>query len=136
MTKGTLLACAGAIAVLLAPQAQAAPKKLRPVAAPQKANAGKWMGTRPVAIASGEVRVPSPEEASDLAASLKGMLDRSGAGTTPLARADGAPQISLESQFGSVVLTRPTAEGGFETRCVTTFEGATTFLGLVPVEEK
>ena len=136
MTKGRLVACAGALAVALAPWADAAPKKLRPVAAPQKKDAGKWMGTQPLAMPSGDVRVPTAEEATDLAATLKGMLDRSGAGTRPTTRPDGALQVTLESQFGSVVLARPTADGGLESRCVTSFAEATAFLGLLAAEEK
>lgn len=122
MVQRRLVALAAALVLGVAPSAQAASKKVRPVAAPEKKDAGKWIGTRPVAMASGDVRVPSLEEASDLAASLKGMLDRSGAGTTAATRADGTRQVTLESQFGSVVLARPTADGGLETRCVTSFD--------------
>ena len=136
MTKGRVLAYSAALAMALAPWAEAAPKKLRPIAAPQKKDAGKWVGTRPIAMSAGDVRVPTAEEATDLAASLKGMLDRTGTGTTPATRPDGSLQITLESQFGSVLLTRPAADGAFETRCVTSFEEATAFLGLIAAEEK
>jgi len=136
MIRRTTIVLATALAVGLAPTVLAAQKKVRPIAAPEKKDAGRWIGTRPVTVASGQVRVPTPDEASDLAASLKGMLDRSGAGTTTITRPDGARQITLESQFGSVVLARPTADGGFESRCVTSFDEAMAFLGLVVAEEQ
>jgi hypothetical protein len=133
MPNRKALMLAGLLVVGLGPAAEAAGAR-RIVSAPAKKDAGKWIGTRPIAVASGEVRMPSPGEATDLAASLKGMLDRSGAGTSMATRPDGTRQLNLESLFGSVVLTRPTEDGGVETRCVTTFEEATSFLGLAPAE--
>lgn len=135
MTKRSVLVLAAALAVGLGPSAEAAAKRVRTMPALQKKDAGTWVGTRAITAASGEVRVPTTEEATALAASLKGMLDRSGAGVTTAKRKNGTRMATLDATYGSVVLTRPTSDGGVETRCVTTFEEAVAFLGLASAQE-
>ncbi|HEX2268684.1 MAG TPA: hypothetical protein VHH35_04080, partial [Pyrinomonadaceae bacterium] len=43
----------------------------------------------------------------------------------------GAIVADLEGGFGGVMLARPSDDGGWETRCVFTFEEGTEFLGIV-----
>ena len=50
---------------------------------------------------------------------------------TSTARNTGGDTAKLDKDFAGVMLARPKADGGFETRCVFTFAEGAEFLGLV-----
>ena len=45
--------------------------------------------------------------------------------------ANGTKAVNIDGRFQSVMLARPNEDGTSELRCVTTFEEAAEFLGLV-----
>jgi hypothetical protein len=79
---------------------------------------------------TGSLRKPTPQETADLVRSLKTMTNRSGEGLKVTSTSNGGEMMDLDGQFQMVVLARPTAEGGYETLCVSTFEEGAEFLGL------
>lgn len=79
---------------------------------------------------TGSLRKPTPQETADLVRSLKTMTKRSGEGLKVTSASNGGQMMDLDGQFQMVVLARPTAEGGTETLCVSTFEEGADFLGL------
>jgi hypothetical protein len=93
-----------------------------------------WIGVRAIQVdaGTGQLRVPTPAEATELAASLRAMLHRSGADVRTEQRSDGMRQAHLHGRFLNVVLSRPGANGTTETFCATSFDEATSFLGLRP----
>jgi hypothetical protein len=103
-------------------------------AAPASQERQTWVGDLPIQRdrATGQLRTPTRAEAQSLVVFLRGTLDRSGQALTESARTDGIRQIHLQGKFGGVVLARPLADGSVETRCVTSFQEATAFLGLRP----
>lgn len=128
-----------ALAGFAAGAAVAAPpeKRLRPVPPGAAVTESRpWKGVLEIKVdaKTGQRRLPTGEEATALAGSLRGMLSRSTEGLSTVARPDGGRQVSLQGRFASVVLNRPGAGGANEVRCVTTFEEAVQFLGLVPAD--
>jgi hypothetical protein len=123
-----------AASIATAPMGEAAStRRVRPrPQAPAAAETKAWRGDRAIAIDGKTVRKPTPDEARALAGSLRAMLNRSSEGLEATSRADGVRQVSLQGRFSNVVLARPLPDGTMETRCVTTFEEATAFLGLSP----
>ena len=93
-----------------------------------------YTATRAIAMdsATGKYRTPNGAEIKALVAELK-TLTRQPVATamTSTAHKTGGITAKLDKAFGGVVLARPKADGGIETRCVFTFEEGAEFLGLV-----
>lgn len=135
------LACAAVIAAGPVTAAWAAPaeqdaqarrravERRRPVA-----EKTPWVGERAIRVdeRTGQLRRPTRAEATELAASLRAMLDRSGQGVRTELRSDGMRQAHLHGRLSNVVLSRPLADGTNETLCVNSFEEAIAFMGLRP----
>jgi hypothetical protein len=135
------LACAAVIGAGSATAAWAAPaepsaqarrravERRRPVA-----EKTPWIGMRAIRVdeRTGQLRRPTRAEATELAASLRALLDRSGASVRSELRSDGMRQAHLHGRFSNVVLSRPLADGTSETLCVNSFEEAIAFMGLRP----
>jgi len=104
-----------------------------PPAAAQGRGPGKWVATKKIRVdeRSGQLRVPTAAETAELVASLEQMIDRSGEGVATTSGPGGASMAAVDTGFLGVVLSRPTEDGGVETRCVLTMEEAADFLGLV-----
>ena len=102
--------------------------------APAVAETRAWRGNRAITVdaKTGVIRKPTADEARALVSSLRTMLNRSTEGLVATNRADGVRQVSLQGRFSNVVLARPRADGTMETRCVSSFDEATDFLGLTP----
>jgi len=81
---------------------------------------------------TGKLRMPTPEEISEMIASLSSLTNRSSEGLTATTHPDGTKQVNLKGRFSSVVIARPNADGSMETRCVATMDEATAFLSLRP----
>lgn len=95
---------------------------------------GKYKATRAITVdsASGKLRKPNAAEIDKLVADLKAMTRQPVVKEmTSTARNTGGQTAKLDKDFGGVMLARPKADGGFETRCVFTFEEGAEFLGLV-----
>jgi hypothetical protein len=104
-----------------------------PKAAPQSQAGKTYVPTREITVdkQTGKVRKPTAEETQELVASLSSMLSRSTEGLTARTLPDGARQVTLEGRFAPVAIARPRADGTMEVRCVTSFDEAADFLGLV-----
>jgi hypothetical protein len=101
---------------------------------PPVAEKTAWIGERAIQLdeRSGRYRVPTRAEATELAAALRSLLERSGASVATETRSDGVRQAHLHGRFANVVLSRPRTDGTTETLCVSSFAEATAFLGLRP----
>lgn len=104
-----------------------------PKAAPQSGSAKTYVPTREITVdkQTGQVRKPTADETRELVDQLRAMTSRSTEGLAAKTLADGTKQVTLEGRFAPVALARPRADGTMEVKCVTTFEDATEFLGLV-----
>jgi hypothetical protein len=85
---------------------------------------------------SGVWRKPTAEETVELVRTLKQLTRRSLEAAQVTTAADGTQKADLAGGFNQVILARPTAEGGTQILCVSTFDEAAEFLGLrvVPKE--
>jgi hypothetical protein len=90
----------------------------------------RWVATRAIYAdgTTGRVRKPNTAETALLVRTLQNMTQRSAASRFSVS-SDGVRQASNGESY--IVLSRPTEEGGTETLCVSTFEEAAAFLGLV-----
>jgi hypothetical protein len=93
-----------------------------------------WVGDLPIQFdkATRTRRRPTKQEAGQLVTWLRQALDRSGRGLASTEKEDGTRQVTVQGRFGGVVVARALPDGTMETRCVSTFEEATAFLGLRP----
>jgi hypothetical protein len=80
---------------------------------------------------TGQARKPTAEETQQLVASLSTMLSPSTDGLQAKTLSDGTRQVTLEGRFAPVAIARAKEDGTMEVRCVTSFEEAIDFLGLV-----
>jgi len=117
------------IVALSAPQTDA-------MAAQQgRANAGKkkYVATLEITVdkKSGKLRKPTEAETETLVATLTTLTNRSTEGLRQVERPGGATVVNLEGRFAPVMLSRPNPDGTSEVKCVTSFEEAADFLGLV-----
>jgi hypothetical protein len=119
----SIAACALAIATMVSPPA---------VAQQRQGNGKKYVATRDITVdrQTGQLRKPTAEETEALVAQLTAMTNQSAEGLQQIAAANGV-FVDLEDRFQSTVLARPNPDGTSEVRCVTTFEEAAEFLGLV-----
>jgi hypothetical protein len=92
-----------------------------------------YVPTREITVdqQTGQVRKPTAEETQQLVASLSSMLNPSTDGLTGRTLSDGTRQVTLEGRLAPVAIARPREDGTMEVRCVTSFEEALDFLGLV-----
>jgi energy-converting hydrogenase Eha subunit F len=104
-----------------------------PKPAPQSQPAKTYAPTREITVdkQTGKVRKPTAAETQELVATLSSMLSRSTEGLTARTLPDGARQVTLEGRLAPVAIARPRADGTMEVRCVTSFDEAAEFLGLV-----
>ena len=103
-------------------------------AAQQNAPKGKkYIATRAIAVdaQTGTLRLPTPQETQALVDSLVEMTNRSAEGLQVTTLANGVKTVNIDGRFQSVMLSRPKEDGTSEMLCVTTFEEAAAFLGLV-----
>jgi hypothetical protein len=109
--------------VLASPQAQAS-----------QARAKKYVATRAITLdkQTGAVRMPTAAETQELVDNLVALLDRSSEGLAEVPLPSGGVAVNLEGRYAPAMLARPNADGTTEVRCVTTFEEAADFLGLIP----
>jgi len=119
----SIAACALAIATMASPLA---------LAQQRQGNGKKYVATRDITVdkQTGQLRRPTVEETEALVAQLTVMTNQSTEGLREVSGANGV-FVGLEDRFQSVVVARPNADGTSELRCVTTFDEAAEFLGLV-----
>lgn len=93
----------------------------------------KYVATRPIKVdqQTGTLRLPTAEETQELVDSLVEMTNRSTDGLQVKTLGNGTKAVDIDGRFQSVMLARPNEDGMWEMRCVTTFEEATEFLGIV-----
>jgi hypothetical protein len=93
----------------------------------------QYKATRAITVdqQTGALRVPTAQETQELVDGLETMTNRSTVGLQPATHPNGTKAVNLQGRFQSVILARPNPDGTSETRCVTTFEEAADFLGLV-----
>jgi len=93
----------------------------------------KYVSTRPIKVdqQTGTLRLPTPQETQELVDSLIEMTNRSTEGLQVRTLANGTKTVDIDGRFQSVILARPNDDGIWEMKCVTTFDEATEFLGIV-----
>jgi len=98
----------------------------------RQGNGKKYVATRDITVdkQTGQLRKPTAEETETLVAQLTAMTNQSAEGLQQTSGTNGV-FVDLQDRFQSTVLARPNPDGTSELRCVTTFEEAAEFLGLV-----
>jgi hypothetical protein len=93
----------------------------------------KYIATLQITVdqQTGALRVPTEQETQELVDRLSVLTNRSTEGLQATALSSGAVAVNLEGRFESVMLVRPNADGTSEVRCVTSFDEAADFLGLI-----
>jgi hypothetical protein len=125
MTSARLLAAALSLALVFAwSQASAQDNQRRNK---------KYVATRAITVdpQTGTLRLPTPQETQELVDSLVEMTNRSMDGLEVRTLANGTKSVDIDGRFQSVMLARPSEDGTWEMKCVTTFDEATEFLGIV-----
>lgn len=127
MSKGTVIVSMFSVVLLCSWASTAAAQQNQPQ---QKK---RYTATRAIVVdsQSGELRMPTAQETQELVDSLVVLTNRSAEGLQITTLPNGARAVNLENRFQSVMLARPNPDGTSETRCVTTFDEAADFLGLV-----
>jgi len=99
----------------------------------QRRSNKKYVATRPIKVdqQTGTLRLPTPQETQELVDSLVEMTNRSTDGLQITTLANGTKSVDIDGRFQSVMLARPSEDGTWEMKCVTTFDEATEFLGIV-----
>ncbi len=126
-----------AVAVGIAVAAVAVASMAQPEAMAQqgRANAGKkkYVATLEITVdkKSGKLRKPTAAETEELVATLTTLTNRSTEGLKQVALPGGGTAVNLEGRFAPVILSKPNPDGTSEVKCVTSFEEAADFLGLV-----
>ncbi len=103
---------------------------------PASARARKYRATSPIVRdqATGQRRVPTEAEVTQLVASLSTLTQRT-EDLPEVTTARGGVSIDLAGGYNGVVLGRVNEDGSLETLCVFTFDEGVAFLGLEPVIE-
>ncbi len=95
--------------------------------------AKKYTATREITIdnQTGALRLPTAQETQTLVDRLIALTNQSTDGLQVSSLPNGAAVVNLDGRFAPVMLARPNPDGSSEVRCVTSFEEAADFLGLV-----
>jgi hypothetical protein len=93
----------------------------------------KYVATLDITVdkESGKLRKPTPAETEELVATRTTLTSRSTDGLKQTALSGGGTAVNLEGRFAPVMLWKPNPDGTNEVKCVTSFEEAADFLGLV-----
>lgn len=97
-------------------------------------NQGKsYKATRDITVdkVTGQLRKPDAKETAELVSTLIAMTRQPDGTQQSTALPAGGHAMSLDGGFQGVILARPNPDGGYETKCVFTFEEGAEFLGLV-----
>ena len=86
----------------------------------------------PVDSQNGQIKPLTPEEAKRLAASLKGMLNKSTEGLVEEHNHDGSVSLDLKDRFQHVVVARVNKDGTVSKSCVDNPRAAANFFGIDP----
>ena len=81
---------------------------------------------------SGQIKPLTPEEAKRLAASLKGMLNKSTEGLVEEHNHDGSVSVDLQGRFQHVAVARVNKDGSISQSCVDNPKAAANFFGIDP----
>ena len=81
---------------------------------------------------TGQIKPLTPEEAKRLAASLKGMLNKSTEGLVEEHNHDGSVSIDLKGRFQHVAVARVNQDGTVSQSCVDNPKAAANFFGIDP----
>ena len=81
---------------------------------------------------TGQIKPLTPEEAKRLAASLKGMLNKSTEGLAEEHNHDGSVSIDLKGRFQHVAVARMNRDGTVTKSCVDNPQAAANFFGIDP----
>ena len=81
---------------------------------------------------TGKLKPLTPQEAEELAAGLKKMLNKSAEGLTEVQKADGSTTMDFEGRFQHVVVAREREDGTLSMSCVDTPQQAAAATGIDP----
>ncbi len=79
---------------------------------------------------TGKLKPLSDQQAQELAAGLKKMLNKSAEGLTEVQHEDGSTSMELEGRFRSVVVAREREDGSLSMSCVDNPKAAASALGI------
>ena len=104
-----------------------------PTASAQQNPARTNVATREITVdtQTGALRLPTAQETQELVDRLAALTNQSTEDLQVTALPNGAAAVNLDGRFAPVMLARPNADGTSEVRCVTSFDEAAEFLGLV-----
>jgi hypothetical protein len=90
------------------------------------ADRNQWTSSRAIVVdrTTGQRRMPTAAETNDLVETLRRLT-----AVTVVTGADGRTETNISTD--QVVIARPTEDGTMETRCISSFDEAAEFLGLV-----
>ncbi len=93
----------------------------------------KYIATRAITVdkVTGQLRKPTEEETQALVDMLHTLIKPAPDAGDQTTLANGAIAMALDGQGAPVMLARPGPDGTTEVLCVTSFEEAAAFLGLV-----
>lgn len=125
---GILVGLAGAVLITMFLLGTKSPNSVYASPVNQK----RYKATRPIVVdkQTGQRRLPNQEEIDEVVANLTVLADRQ-ENLPQASLSGGAVAVDLAGGYGGVMLARPSENGGWETRCVFTFEEGAEFLGLV-----
>ena len=81
---------------------------------------------------TGQIRPLSPQEAQQLAAGLRGLVNQSTAGLVEVKHSDGSVSMDLQGRFQNVAVARVSDDGSITESCVDNPQAAASFFGLDP----
>lgn len=81
---------------------------------------------------TGQIRPLSPQEAQQMAAGLRGLVNQSTEGLVEVKHADGSSSMDLQGRFQSVAVARVSDDGAITESCVDNPQAAAAFFGLDP----
>ncbi len=86
----------------------------------------------PVDSQTGQIRPLTAQEAQQLAAGIKAMVNQSTEGLTSVRHADGSVSVDLQDRFQNVTLARKNTDGTVSQTCVDNPRSAAAFFQLDP----
>ena len=103
-----------------------------------QARVKKYTATRAITVddQTGALRLPTAQETQTLVDRLITLTNRSTEGLQTTSLPNGAAVVDLDGRFAPVMIARPNPDGTAEVRCVTSFEEAADFLGLVEDQQQ
>ncbi|HEV2884160.1 MAG TPA: hypothetical protein VGW36_04845 [Pyrinomonadaceae bacterium] len=124
----------GAVTVLSRQRAESKNKATQAAAKPEGnfvkvrvAGQDVWVDSQ-----TGRMKPLTEEEKQQLAAGLRGLINQSTEGLTPVRQPDGSLSVEMPGRFENVTVARENTDGTFSEACVDNAQAAGEFFGIDP----